>query len=166
MEAIYLIGFMGSGKTTVSQELAENLEIAVYDTDREIVKLAGKTINEIFAIDGEEKFRVLESEVLHSMPLADAVVSTGGGIIGSEKNRLLLKEKMNVVFLNADFSTIMERLKDDDTRPLLSQDNMEAAEKLYNLRLPLYREAANIEVDASGKTVSTIADEIIQRMKK
>ncbi|GAM13635.1 shikimate kinase [Mesobacillus selenatarsenatis] len=166
MEAIYLIGFMGSGKTTVSQELAEKLEIAVYDTDREIVKLAGKTINEIFAIDGEEKFRDLESEVLHSMPLGDAVVSTGGGIIGSEKNRLFLKGKMNVVFLNADFSTIRERLKDDDTRPLLSQDNMEAAEKLYNLRLSLYREAANIEVDASGKSVSIIADEIILRMKK
>lgn len=166
MEAIYLIGFMGSGKTTVSQELAEKLEIAVYDTDREIVKLAGKTINEIFAIDGEEKFRDLESEVLHSMPLGDAVVSTGGGIIGSEKNRLFLKGKMNVVFLNSDFSTIRERLKDDDTRPLLSQDNMEAAEKLYNLRLPLYREAANIEVDASGKSVSIIADEIILRMKK
>lgn len=166
MEAIYLIGFMGSGKTTISQELAKKLKIAVYDTDREIVKLAGKTINEIFAIDGEEKFRDLESEVLHSMPLSDAVVSTGGGIIGSEKNRLFLKEKMNVVFLNADFSTIMERLKDDDTRPLLSQDNVEAAEKLYNLRLPLYREAANIEVGASGKSVSTIVDEIIQRMKK
>lgn len=166
MEAIYLIGFMGSGKTTVSQELSEKLEMAIFDTDREIVKLAGKSINQIFAIDGEEKFRVLESEVLHSMPLADAVVSTGGGIIGSEKNRLFLKEKMNVVFLNADFSTIMERLKDDDTRPLFSQDNMEVAEKLYNLRLPLYREAANIEVDASGKSVSIIADEIIQRMKK
>jgi shikimate kinase len=166
MEPIYLIGFMGSGKTTVSQELAEKLEVAVYDTDREIVNLAGKTINEIFAKDGEEKFRDLESEVLHSIPLDAAVVSTGGGIIGSEKNRLFLKGKRNVVFLNVEFSTIMERLKDDDTRPLLSQDNMEAAEKLYNLRLPLYREAATIEVDVSGKSVSIIADEIIQRMKR
>ncbi|MBT2693437.1 shikimate kinase [Bacillus sp. ISL-55] len=166
MEAIYLIGFMGSGKTTVSQELAEKLEIDVYDTDREIVKLAGKTIKQIFDIDGEEKFRNLESEVLHSMPLGNAVVSTGGGIIGSEKNRLFLKEKMNVVFLNADFSTIMERLKDDDTRPLLSQDNLGAAEKLYHLRLPLYREAANIEVNVTGKSVSIITDEIIRRMKK
>lgn len=166
MEAIYLIGFMGSGKTTVSHELAKKLEVAVYDTDREIIKLAGKTINEIFAIDGEEKFREMESKVLLAMPLGDAVVSTGGGIIGSEKNRLFLKGNMNVVFLNADFSTIRERLKDDDTRPLLSQDNMEAAEKLYNLRLPLYRESANIEVNTSGKSVSLIVDEIIQRMKK
>ena len=103
MEAIYLIGFMGSGKTTVSQELAKKLDIALYDTDREIVKLAGKTINEIFANEGEEKFRNLESGILHSLPLTDAVVSTGGGIIGSEKNRLFLKEKMNVVFLECGF---------------------------------------------------------------
>ncbi|WLR56364.1 shikimate kinase [Mesobacillus subterraneus] len=166
MKAVYLIGFMGSGKTTVSHELAKKLKVALFDTDQEIVKLAGKTINEIFAIDGEEYFREMESKVLHAMPLVDAVVSTGGGIIGCERNRLFLKEKMNVAFLNANFNTIMERLKDDDTRPLLSHDNLNAAEKLYKLRLPLYRESANIEVDASGKSVSMIADEIIQRMKK
>lgn len=165
MDAIYLIGFMGSGKTTVSQQLAKKLEVPVFDTDQEIVKLAGKTINEIFAVDGEEKFRDLESEILHSMPLTDAVVSTGGGIIVSKKNRLFLKGSMNVVFLNADFSIIMERLKDDDTRPLLSKNKVEAAETLYNSRLPLYREAAYIEIDTSGKSVSLIVDEIIQRMK-
>ncbi|MBS8264874.1 shikimate kinase [Mesobacillus boroniphilus] len=166
MEAIYLIGFMGSGKTTVSQELAKKLEVAVYDTDQEIVKLAGKTINEIFSIDGEEKFRELESKVLYSLPLKDAVVSTGGGIIGSEKNRAFLSGKMNVVFLNAEFSIIMERLKDDDTRPLLSTNNIEAAETLYNSRIPFYREAAFIEIDTSCKSVSIIVNEIIQRMKK
>ena len=166
MEAIYLIGFMGSGKTTVSQELARKLEVDVYDTDQEIVNLVGKTINEIFAIDGEEKFRDLESEVLHSMPLMDAVVSTGGGIIGSESNRVFFKEKKNAVFLNADFSIIMERLKDDDTRPLISKNNIEAAEALYKSRLPLYREAADIEIDTSGKSVTLIVEELIQRMKK
>ncbi|UYZ20744.1 shikimate kinase [Mesobacillus jeotgali] len=166
MNAIYLIGFMGSGKTTVSQELANKLEVPVYDTDQEIVHKAGKTINEIFAIDGEEGFRRMETEVLYSMPEADAVVATGGGIIGSEKNRLFLKEKVNVVFLHAEVRVIMDRLKDDDTRPLLRKDNREAAEKLYNSRLPLYRETATIEVDTSGKAVSRIVDEIIQRMKK
>lgn len=165
MEAIYLIGFMGSGKTTVSQELAKKLEVDVYDTDLEIVKKAGMTINEIFSIKGEEEFRGLESEVLYSMPNADAVVATGGGIIGSEKNRGFLKGKKNVVFLHADFSAIMGRLKGDDTRPLLSKNNMEAAERLYSSRLPLYKETANIEIDTSEKTVSRIVDEIIQRMK-
>lgn len=166
MNAIYLIGFMGSGKTTVSRELAKKLEVSMYDTDQEIVHKAGKTINEIFANDGEEGFRSLETEVLYSMPQADAVVATGGGIIGAEKNRLFLKEKVNVVFLHADIHVIMDRLKDDDTRPLLRKDNREAAETLYNNRLPLYRESAAIEVDTSGKAVSMIVEEIIQRMKK
>ncbi|MEW8969808.1 shikimate kinase [Mesobacillus jeotgali] len=166
MEAIYLIGFMGSGKTTVSKALAKKLEVDVYDTDMEIVKRAGMTINEIFFHKGEEQFRSLESEVLHSMPVTDAVVATGGGIIGSEKNRGFLKGKKNVVFLQADFGAIMDRLKGDDTRPLLSENKMEAAEELYRSRLPLYQETAKIEIDTSGKTVSMIVDEIIQRMKK
>lgn len=165
MEAIYLIGFMGSGKTTVSQELAGKLQVAVYDTDQEIIKIAGKTINDIFANDGEEVFRGLESEVLYSMPEKDAIVATGGGIIGSEKNRIFLKEKKNVVFLNADFHIIMERLKDDDTRPLLSRDNIEAAERLYKNRYRLYQETSNIEIETAGKSVSMIVHEIIQRMK-
>lgn len=165
MEAIYLIGFMGSGKTTVSKELAKKLKVDDYDTDMEIVKKAGMTINEIFSNKGEGQFRDLESEVLHSMPSADAVVATGGGIIGSEKNRIFLKGKKNVVFLHADFSAIMDRLKGDYTRPLFSQNNMDAAEGLYRSRLPLYQETAKIEIDTSGKTVSMIVDEIIQRMK-
>ncbi|MBT2636598.1 MULTISPECIES: shikimate kinase [unclassified Bacillus (in: firmicutes)] len=166
MNAIYLIGFMGSGKTTISQELANKLEVSVYDSDQEIVHKAGKTINEIFAIDGEEEFRRLETEVLYSMPEADAVVATGGGIIGAEKNRLFLKEKANVVFLHAEIRIIMDRLRNDDTRPLLRKANREAAETLYHSRLPLYRDTATIEVDTSGKAVSMIVDEIIQRMKK
>jgi shikimate kinase len=166
MEAIYLIGFMGSGKTTVSKELAKRLKVDVYDTDTEIVKRAGMTINEIFFHKGEEQFRSLESEVLHSMPGTDAVVATGGGIIGAEKNRAFLKENKNVVFLKADFSAILDRLKGDDTRPLLSQNNMEAAEELYRNRIPLYQESAKIEIDTSGKTISMIVHEIIQRMKK
>jgi shikimate kinase len=166
MEAIYLIGFMGSGKTTVSQELAKRLAAAVYDTDQEIVNIAGRTINEIFETDGEEKFRDMESEVLHSMPLVNGVIATGGGIICSKKNRGFLKEKKNVVFLNADFSNILERLNDDESRPLFSNTNIEAAKKLYNLRLPLYRESAYMEIDTSDMSVSQIVDEIIRRMKK
>lgn len=166
MEAIYLIGFMGSGKTTVSQELAKRLAVPVYDTDEEIVRLVGKSINEIFAIEGEHQFRVHESEVLHSMPFMDAVVATGGGIIGLGKNRIFLKGKANVVFLYADLAIIMERLKDDATRPLLSKNKLEAAEILYKSRLPLYRETGSIEINTSGKPVSQIVDEIIQRMKK
>jgi shikimate kinase len=166
MESIYLIGFMGSGKTTVSQELARRLNVAVFDTDEEIIKMTGKSINEIFAIDGEAQFRLFESEVLFSMPSTDAVIATGGGIITSEKNRILLKDKGNVVYLHTEYSIILERLKDDETRPLLSNDKLKSAETLYLSRLPFYRETAKLEIETSGKPVSGIVDEIIQRMKK
>ncbi|CAM3994300.1 shikimate kinase [Mesobacillus thioparans] len=166
MEAIYLIGFMGSGKTTVSRELARRLNVAVYDTDEEIIKMKGKSINEIFAADGEAKFRLLESDVLRSIPSNDAVIATGGGIVGLEENRLYLKNKVNVVYLHAELENILERLKDDDSRPLLRKDKLQSAEVLYSKRLPLYRGAAGIEIGTSGKPITRIVDDIIQRMKK
>ncbi len=165
MEAIYLIGFMGSGKTTVSRELARRLNVPVFDTDEEIIKMTGKSINEIFAADGEAKFRLLESDVLRSIPSNDAVIATGGGIVGLEGNRLYLKSKVNVVYLHAELEDILERLKDDDSRPLLRKDKLQSAEVLYSKRLPLYREAAGIEIVTSGKAISGIVDDIIQRMK-
>jgi len=166
MRAIYLIGFMGAGKTTVSQELARRLNVAVYDTDEEIVKRTGMSINEIFAAEGEEKFRHYEAEILRSLPSANAVIATGGGIVGTTGNRLFLKGKRNVVYLHAELESILARLKEDDSRPLLKQDKMKTAKALYESRLPLYRETAEFEIDTSVKTVQQIVDDIIQRMKK
>ncbi len=165
MKAIYLIGFMGSGKSTISKELAEKLCVEVIDTDEEIVKKSGKSINDIFASEGEGRFRQLETDVLLSMPLEDAVVATGGGIIGAEKNRLFLKDKVNVVFLHAALRIIRERLKGDTTRPLLSKEKQGDAEALYCSRLPFYREVADLEIDTSAKSISAIVDEIAERMK-
>ncbi|MCM3665481.1 shikimate kinase [Mesobacillus subterraneus] len=165
METMYLVGFMGAGKTSISQELAKRLSVPVYDTDKEIVKSSGKSINEIFATDGEAKFREIESEVLQKMPSEEAIVATGGGIVGAERNRLFLREKANVVFLYTELSEIIKRVEGDDSRPLLQKGNLDAAETLYRSRLPLYRETANIEIDTSGKSIPAIVDEIVERMK-
>lgn len=165
METMYLIGFMGAGKTSISQELAQRLSVPVYDTDKEIVKSRGKSINEIFATDGEAKFRELESEILRAMPPENAIVATGGGIVGVEKNRLFLSDKGNVVFLYTELNEIIKRLEGDDSRPLLRKGNLDAAKKLFRSRLPLYREAADIEIDTSGKSIPAIVDEIVERMK-
>ncbi|RSD27421.1 shikimate kinase [Mesobacillus subterraneus] len=165
MEAIYLIGFMGSGKSTVSQELGKRLSVPVYDTDEEVVKTRGKAINEIFAMDGEEAFRIIESEVLQSMPDKDAVVATGGGIIMADANRKCLRDKGTVVFLYAGLDEILQRLEGDDTRPLLRQEKRKAAESLYNSRLLLYRDISDLEIDTTGKSIGAITEEILHRMK-
>lgn len=166
MKAIYLIGFMGAGKTTVSKKLAGKLSVNYYDTDKEIVKAAGKSINDIFAAQGEKHFRQLESAVLQAMPENDAVVATGGGIIVSAKNRQLMREKGIVVFLYANINETLERLAGDDSRPLLQGNKLQSAESLFTTRLPLYRQAADVEIDTTSKDVSDIVDEILQRMKQ
>lgn len=166
MKAIYLIGFMGAGKTTVSKQLAEELAIAHYDTDRNIVESAGKSINDIFASEGEGKFRELESSILQTMPNEDAVIATGGGIVSAEVNRKHMKENGLVFFLYAEMEEILQRLAGDNTRPLLQKNGHEAAQTLYSSRLPLYRETAHYEIKTSGKSIEEIVREIAGCMKK
>lgn len=166
MKAIYLIGFMGAGKTTVSKKLAEKLSVNNYDTDNEIVKLAGMAINDIFASRGEEHFRELESAVLQAMPASNAVIATGGGIVISSGNRHQLREKGLVIFLYANINETLKRLAGDESRPLLQGNKLQSAELLFTTRLPLYRQTADFEIDTTSKDVSDIVDEIVQCMKQ
>lgn len=164
MKAIYLIGFMGAGKTAVSRKLAEALSVTHYDTDYEIVEAAGKSINDIFASEGEAKFRELESAVLKFMPKHDAVIATGGGIVLAEENRLHMKSSGTVIFLYAEIGEILQRLEGDNSRPLLQKNKLEAAQSLYSSRLPVYRETAHFEIDTTLKPVSEIVKGIIESM--
>lgn len=165
MKAIYLIGFMGAGKTSVSRKLAEALSVTHYDTDQEIVKAAGKSISDIFAGEGEERFRDMESDVLKMMPKHDAVIATGGGIVLAEQNRHHMKSNGTVIFLYADIESILQRLEGDDSRPLLQNDKLYAAQSLYSSRLPIYRQTAQLEINTNSKTVTDIVKEIVGSMK-
>jgi shikimate kinase len=165
MKSIYLIGFMGAGKTTVSKQLAEELSVAHYDTDQKIIEFAGKSINDIFASEGEGKFREIESSILKKMPKSDAVIATGGGIVLAEINRQHMKENGLVIFLYAEMDEILQRLAGDDSRPLLQKNIQEAARTLYDSRLSLYRQAAHFEVNTSGKSIQEIISEIVGCMK-
>lgn len=163
MNNIVLIGFMGSGKTTVGKKLAEELEIEWLDIDTEIEKREGKPISEIFAEKGELYFREIETGYIRSLlSVQKTVISTGGGIVLKEENVALLKEIGMVIFLHADFSQIIERLKEDTTRPLLQGENRE--EKVMNLleqRDPSYLSAADIIIQTTGKGVNNVVEEII-----
>jgi shikimate dehydrogenase len=165
---IILEGFMGSGKTTVSEILSDRLGLELMDTDVTIEDTEGRSISSIFREDGEEAFRDMETELLQMIAgdhLRDMVISLGGGMPVREKNRELLKESGKVVYLKASPETIYERVKGDTTRPLLqSEDPLLRIKELMEGRSDVYDEAADLIIDTDNKTPDEICDEIIREL--
>ena len=145
---------MGCGKTTVGRKLSIALRCPFIDMDDEIVKYAGMSINEIFALKGEEYFRNLETEMLKRLEFTERplVVSAGGGLVLRKENREIMKKIGTVFYLKAGVDELYERLKNDDTRPLLKSKNVrQRIEEMLHAREHIYEEAADITVDASEK---------------
>lgn len=166
MKNIYLIGFMGSGKSSVGKALAEKLGMGFVDTDEEIEKTAGKPIRRIFADSGEEEFRELEIGAIKSISAGDGrVVSVGGGAVLNYLNTLRMKRSGVVILLNASPEAIVKRLEGEETRPLLlgldAKQRLEKARAMLGFRKPLYDAAKDFDVDTDGKDVSKVADGII-----
>jgi shikimate kinase len=161
MHKIILIGFMGSGKSSVAPRLATRLGYPLVDLDSRIVQESGfATIPLFFADKGEVAFRDLEAKVAHSLRDTERVViSTGGGIIGRHSNMEDLRHSGGVVvFLKTTFEEIQRRVSDMSTRPLFK--NPEQAAALYEARLPLYTKYADIIVSTDGKTPDEVCNEI------
>lgn len=169
MNNIILIGFMGSGKTSIGIKLSYRLRRTMTDTDKAIEKSCGMTVSEIFDRLGEEEFRRMETECLERM-LGEAegqIISAGGGLPIRKENRELLKNLGIVVFLRATAETICGRLEEDTTRPLLRGDNQR--NKVYTMleaRTPAYEGASDVIIDVDNKELETIVDEIIKRVTK
>ena len=139
---VFLVGMMGSGKTTVGRLLARQLGYGFCDTDAVIEKIAGKTINQIFADEGEENFRELEAAVLSQVSAQIRLtVATGGGIVMRPFNWSYLHQGL-VIWLDVPVEVLIDRLQEDTTRPLLQQTNpAQALETILNQRKNLYAEA-------------------------
>ena len=163
MGHIFLIGFMGCGKTTVSHLLSNRIQRPFYDTDELIEEKAGMTIPQIFEKQGEAHFRKIETAVLEGMAdLPEGIVSCGGGIIKSDTNIALMKSMGDVVLLTADPATILERVIDNDDRPLLSgRKNESDIRQLLEERLPSYEKAADYTVATDHSSPGHVADDII-----
>ncbi|WP_217557746.1 shikimate kinase [Paenibacillus sp. GbtcB18] len=164
---IVLIGFMGTGKTTVGLKLADRLGWPMIDTDEEIVKKAGMSIPELFATHGEAHFRTLEREVVReTLAGSHRVISTGGGAVLAEENRACMSERGFVAALSASLETIVERVKNDSNRPLLQGSGLE--EKVRTMlqeRQDAYR-FADLTIDTSPLAADDIAEHIFNAWTK
>ena len=143
---LYLVGFMGTGKTTVGRAVGHKLDFQVLDSDHEIERLQGKSIPDIFAQDGEPAFRVLERAFIeHGHPAERTVVACGGGLVVQPNMLDLLKSKGVVICLHASLETILARTARHRNRPLLEVENPEERIRtLYAAREPIYKQSGTV----------------------
>jgi shikimate kinase len=143
---VYLIGPMGSGKTTIGQRLAKILNLEFFDNDHELEEQTGASVNLIFDLEGEKGFRKRETAMLKKLTARkNVLIATGGGTVLKQENRDLLRETGLVVYLRTSVSQQISRLSRDKTRPLLQSDNRkEKLARLAKERNPLYEELADV----------------------
>jgi shikimate kinase len=156
---VAIVGYMGSGKTTLGRLLARALGQEFVDLDRAISKTAGKGIPEIFAEHGEETFRDLEHEALiEALSGTPCIVACGGGVVVCPDNMALLRD-VTTVFLGEDMDVLYGRTRGPG-RPLRAASR-EEFEARYAERLPLYREVADLEVEVDGRPPSLVAEDVL-----
>ena len=155
-----LVGPPGAGKTTVGRLLAERLGVAFRDTDADVVRVAGKSVAEVFIDDGEDTFRTLEREAVASA-LADhtGVLSLGGGAVLDPGTRAQLRTHRTVL-LQVDLSNASGRVGMNRDRPVLALNPRAQLKRLLDERMPLYLEVATLTVDTNRRTARQVADEV------
>ena len=153
-----LLGFMGSGKTTIARKLDSDF----VDMDALLEGRLGMPIARFFEEKGEAAFRQLEEEVLADLLKTDKVISTGGGIVISPRNRALLKQNPDNIYLKADFETLYQRISadKDNQRPLFLKNSKEGLAAIFNERQVWYEEVANQIVDVSSLSPEEIIEEL------
>lgn len=160
---LYLIGFMGVGKTTIGKQIAALNKVIFIDTDSQIEKETSKSIKEIFETDGEIAFRKLETDTIHSID-RKAIIACGGGLPAHNNNIEYLKHKGIVIYLKASTETLIKRLeKNKNKRPLISnltnEERLEFIRKILKEREKTYKQA-DYTIETDNKTVKEVLREI------
>jgi len=163
---VFLIGFMGAGKSSVARRLARMYGLMSVDTDAYIVRHEETEIKDIFSTKGEAAFRQIEHDVLQDIAnLPDnMVVSCGGGIILRDDNREILREGGFTIHLVVDVDEASRRIADKTSRPLFN--DLEEARARLASRMPFYKDAASVDVVTAGKNVGIITREVATILKK
>lgn len=163
MRKLVLIGYMGAGKSTIGQALSKRMQILFSDTDTLIEEKQGRCIADIFAQDGEDYFRELETKCLKELleQKEDRIVSTGGGLPLRKENQELLRQIGCTIYLQVSKETILKRLEGDKNRPLLQVADREAKiADMIQIRHPIYLETADVTIAVDGRKVKEIVEEI------
>lgn len=168
MSIVYLIGFMGAGKSTVGHILAERLGMPFVDMDQAIESRTGRTVSQIFADSGEEEFRRLESDILKELSgQPPAVIACGGGVVIRDENRVLLKRTGRVVYLQVSAEEALARIGDIATRPILTgAAGVVTATSILAARKALYSAVADITIDTGGLTVDAVATLVAEHLEE
>ncbi|ATP41038.1 shikimate kinase [Solibacillus sp. R5-41] len=168
MRKIYLVGFMGCGKSAIGRRLSFFLKMPYYDMDHEIVRQQGMTIPELFEKYGEARFREIETEFLRSFRDEACIIATGGGVAIREENRKIMRRTGLVFFLDALFDDIYTRIRNDKNRPIVQTSTEKELKDLYLYRRKFYREAGHIQVLTANRSLRQIVEYIafqVNRLK-
>lgn len=168
MKNIFLIGYMGTGKSSVAAHMTKTYGMEVVEMDEMIVCREGMSISDIFAKHGEDYFRDAEGKLLQEIcQQENKVVSCGGGVVLRSQNVEEMRKGGRIVLLSAKPETILERVKDDDSRPLLVGNKTVAfISEMMEKRREKYEGAADIIIQTDNKSVVDICEEMIERIKK
>lgn len=168
MRKIYLVGFMGCGKSAIGRRVSMHLKIPFYDMDKEIVRKTGMSIPQIFETYGEEEFRKMETDFLKTFRDEYCIIATGGGVAMKEENRKIMRDTGLVIYLNAPFRDIWNRISTDKNRPIVQRSTRLEIEQLYYSRRPHYIKAAHLRVNTEKRSLRQITNYIgfqIERLK-
>jgi shikimate kinase len=168
MTSIFLVGPMGSGKSTVGRALANKIGYQFLDSDREIEARCGVDIPTIFDYEGESGFRDRESRMINELTnLPGIVLATGGGSVLREENRAYLQDRGHVILLQVDIKEQLRRVAFDSNRPLLQTDDPAARLRaLMEERAPIYKSVADIEISTDSRRMYHVVSRILRHLKK
>ena len=168
MTSIFLVGPMGSGKSTVGRALANKIGYRFLDSDREIEARCGVDIPTIFDYEGESGFRDRESRMINELTqLPGLVLATGGGSVLRDENRTHLKSRGHVILLQVDIKEQLRRVAFDSNRPLLQTDDPAARLKaLMEEREPIYKSVADVEISTDSRRMYHVVTRILRHLKQ